>query len=410
MEATIVKLGPSDKLVGVVSFEEAFGEHSELRGRGRARRQKRRMKRISDRSERKKARQTMRKDQQSARQERKDIRKTRRVARKAMGDQEDEMEDPNSVDQQDQVQPNESYDQGYSDTEYTDAPAEDQGYAEESSEETEEEGPVPYDFETGEYGADGEESSEARGGRRGGNGKGRRSARRANRQNRRAERKAPPVAVEEAEQVADQEMEESFDGEGLSNATGAPAKEIHPQIKDHTKRIVWNKEALRRHRANHARYSNEYSKKMQMPVYRSKPNHPHVVGLREAIQRHDMEIQKHEERLTALERTLAEKFAGHPHIEHGYKLANIELQKQIEGARTAQTKATIKDTIVDKGLDAEIGSQRIDVPAQPEMRTIELSSNASGDVSKGMSTPTKLLIGAAALGLAYYFAKKYKVI
>lgn len=410
MEATIVKLGPSDKLVGVVTFEEAFGEHSELRGRGRARRQKKRLKRISDRAERKRARQAMRKEQQASRQERKDIRKTRRVARKSMGDEEDGEEDLNSVNQQDEVQ---SSEQSYSQPEYNDAPAEEEGY-EESYQETEEE-PEPYDFENGESGADGEESSEARGGRRGGRGARRGNGLGARMRARRAERRAAPIEAGEA--AANQEMESSvdgdfMDGENLSAATGGKAvQQINPQIRDTTKRIVWNREALRRHKGNHAKFSNEYKQKMQMPAYRAKPNHPYVAGLREAIQKHEMEIQKHEQRLESLERTLAEKFSGHPHIEHGYKLANIELQKQIEGERNGQTRASIKDTIVEKGLGAEIEKNRIDVPAQPEMRTVELSSSADGsEVVGSMSTPTKLIIGAAALGLAYYFAKKYKVI
>jgi hypothetical protein len=74
-----------------VTFEQAFGEFSELRGRGRERRRKRRqerrMKRIRDRQERKRARQEMRGEQQEARQVRQDKRKSRRVARKAMGDE-----------------------------------------------------------------------------------------------------------------------------------------------------------------------------------------------------------------------------------------------------------------------------------------------------------------------------------
>lgn len=93
MRATIVTLEPSVEIEGV-SFEQAFGETSELRGRGRERRRKRRqerrMKRIADRRERKKAKQEMRSEQQEARQKRKDTRKQRRVARKGMGEEEEE--------------------------------------------------------------------------------------------------------------------------------------------------------------------------------------------------------------------------------------------------------------------------------------------------------------------------------
>lgn len=68
--------GPEDS-GGAVSFEEAFGEQSELRGRGRARRQARRMDRINKRKERKSAK-------QQARQERKRTRVEGRMNRKAM--------------------------------------------------------------------------------------------------------------------------------------------------------------------------------------------------------------------------------------------------------------------------------------------------------------------------------------
>tara|TARA_R110000868_G_scaffold181220_7_gene422084 strand:- start:9225 stop:10544 length:1320 start_codon:yes stop_codon:yes gene_type:complete len=93
--ARIIKLD-APLTVTVSSFGEAFGEYSELRGRGRkkrqARRQERRMTRISDRATRKRAKQEMRAEQQEARQTRKDTRKTRRLARKEMGADEPEAE------------------------------------------------------------------------------------------------------------------------------------------------------------------------------------------------------------------------------------------------------------------------------------------------------------------------------
>lgn len=96
MRATIITLEPEVQIEGV-SFEEAFGESSELKGRGRERRRKRRqerrMKRIRDRQERKRAKQEMRAEQQEARQLRKDKRKSRRVARKEMGADESEEEE-----------------------------------------------------------------------------------------------------------------------------------------------------------------------------------------------------------------------------------------------------------------------------------------------------------------------------
>lgn len=61
MGPTVVTLGPLNEGAQELTFEEAFGEHSEFRGRGRSkrqdRRQKRRMKRIKNRNERKLTRQ-----------------------------------------------------------------------------------------------------------------------------------------------------------------------------------------------------------------------------------------------------------------------------------------------------------------------------------------------------------------
>jgi hypothetical protein len=75
------------------TFGEAFGEYSELKGKGRkkrqSRRQERRMTRINDRATRKRTKQDMRAEQQEARQTRKDTRKSRKVAREEMGNEQE---------------------------------------------------------------------------------------------------------------------------------------------------------------------------------------------------------------------------------------------------------------------------------------------------------------------------------
>ena len=54
-QARVITLGPTNSTSQVVSFEQAFGEdYSELRGRGRARRQKRKLDRKAKRQERRK--------------------------------------------------------------------------------------------------------------------------------------------------------------------------------------------------------------------------------------------------------------------------------------------------------------------------------------------------------------------
>jgi hypothetical protein len=114
--AKIVTLGPVDSPSSSVTFEEAFGEFSEVRGRGRARRAKRvadrqekrkerKLGRVSARNEvksaraesrigrrasRKAQRQEMRNAQQEARQGRKDVRTERRMARRDMRNPEEE--------------------------------------------------------------------------------------------------------------------------------------------------------------------------------------------------------------------------------------------------------------------------------------------------------------------------------
>lgn len=106
METTIIKLEPTEGSANVVvrtdaTFEEAFGDYSNARGRGRARRKSKKLSKIADkrevkqakrggrqedrlarRSTRKGSRQEMRSSQQEARQERKNVRSSGRQSRK----------------------------------------------------------------------------------------------------------------------------------------------------------------------------------------------------------------------------------------------------------------------------------------------------------------------------------------
>lgn len=105
METRIVTLEPSEEPI-VVSYEEAFGDYSEARGRGRARRLKRRqerqalrMQRIRNRQERRRARREGRRERMRERQERRTERmrlrqgrrterRKMRLERKALGEEE----------------------------------------------------------------------------------------------------------------------------------------------------------------------------------------------------------------------------------------------------------------------------------------------------------------------------------
>jgi hypothetical protein len=116
METTIIRLepnnSPSEVTVRMASFEEAFGDYSEARGRGRARRTARRMERIANRravrterrklksdrqqeriqrrATRKASRQEMRNQQQEARQNRRQYRQDARNQRKMTAEQGDQ--------------------------------------------------------------------------------------------------------------------------------------------------------------------------------------------------------------------------------------------------------------------------------------------------------------------------------
>lgn len=350
MEATIVKLAPATQLVGVATFEEAFGEHSNARGKGRNRRQRRRMDRIAKRAERKRARQAIRDEQQESRQKRKDKRKERKEARKAMGEEQDtQAEDQTTTEEEGSEQVTQPQGGGEEQTD-----TQEEAQTEETETTDEEPAYKPYDFENGNQ----------------------------------------------------------FDGEDVSGANGAPVGKIDPAIKDITNRLTWNKEALRREKAKLAQVKPKY-----VELGQKRRNHPDLPGMRKQIDAITMNIQEFEDRIDALSKRLA-KFGDHPHIAMGYKLAGQNLQKSKEKRANAAGQAAIRETIVPKGLNAQIEHERIDIPAQPEMRTVELGSSADGTGSaagavtgkKGLDTTTKVVIGVGLLALGIWAAKKYKVI
>lgn len=76
----VIQLGPAPSPSQSVSFEEAFGEFSELRGKGRARRAARKQDKIQKRKERRLARVSARDEVQSARQDSRISRRSRRKA------------------------------------------------------------------------------------------------------------------------------------------------------------------------------------------------------------------------------------------------------------------------------------------------------------------------------------------
>ena len=135
--ATIVTLGNSGN-EKPASFEEAFGEYSELRGRARARRAKRKETRINKRKERKQSRQQGRLDKKKrrvqARTERKQLRADSREQRRSQKAEGKLSRERNQLEQEREYAPQDEggYDDGYADEGgYDDGYAEDEGYGEE---------------------------------------------------------------------------------------------------------------------------------------------------------------------------------------------------------------------------------------------------------------------------------------
>jgi hypothetical protein len=121
--ATIVTLGNAVPMTAT-SFEEAFGEFSEARGRGRARRQKRKMERITNRKTRRTARQQGRlekkKSRVEARTQRRTMRADNREQRRAQKSEGKRMRERADLEQEREFAPAE---------EPQEAPQEESGYA-----------------------------------------------------------------------------------------------------------------------------------------------------------------------------------------------------------------------------------------------------------------------------------------
>ncbi len=156
MKPTIIQLEQSDDTPVVVSYEDAFGEFSEARGRGRAKRKKRKLERvknrrevqeerrlarreraqgrIANRAERQRARQEKRTANMQMRQERRKERKQFKTDRKAIGNEEDYLgEEPESTD----------------DGGYAPQPSDDGGYAPQPTDDGSGYAPQPTDDEGG---------------------------------------------------------------------------------------------------------------------------------------------------------------------------------------------------------------------------------------------------------------------
>lgn len=382
MKPTIVTLAPRKEgdTLEVATFEEAFGEFSELRGRGRARRHKRRMERqqnrIARRRARKKARQEMRSEQQESRQSRKDTRKSRRVARKGMGDDGDsESEDSGSGSSQD------------------DSSSQDSGSGSQGEGEGEYQTTQDGDVEAGQE----EEQSEEQGG----------------------------------EEEGGEEESEGFDGnyddgdyvygaeDYYLNVDGQKAK-IHPKVKDIAKRIERNKERL-----------TQLEMRMQSTQSLSE---------RQAVSN---EITKRRARLKELEGMLEGYSNARGRSKHGANRRREirQARKVARKERRLEKRENRKggkeegaETEVESSLNPQFSKERIEVPASeegsgfnggtgfigvddkndfdaPAVRKFDVKfSNADGDSpSKSKVNVKAVVIGVGVALLSMYLIDKYKV-
>ena len=410
MKPTVITLSPSNgDSLRVATFEEAFGEYSELRGRGRARRAKRRADRqakkrqrqadrqetrrqkratrIANRAERKRSRQAMRAEQQEARQTRKDVRKQRRMARKAMGEVNDGMTENTSTEMeesQNTPQTQGGYSEetqgGYAEETATQggsqestprgggfAYGEDEGYEEGNYEEGEEGGYEGEDegYESEEdYGFDGDNFSFANG---------------------------QVVYPDENTGAEDSYGTTVWGAEDyFLNADGRKQK-INPKVQDAANRIEWNKQLVTRLKSRQAR--------SQDPIEGAKL---------------DAEISNRANRIIELESKL-DGYAEFKGRGKGGRKAQVNAMRETKKARINAKRAHSKEaraarkaarlqkreqvrnmrpnrgmgrgmglglgkrrrgvTEVEQGLPAEFGDNRIEIDAEP----MEQFSGANGD-------------------------------
>jgi hypothetical protein len=438
MKPTIITLGPLNdggNPVSVTTFEEAFGEYSELRGRGRARRAKRkadrqakrqqkRMTRITNRGIRKSARQDIRAQQQEARQVRKDTRKSRRVNRKAMGDTEEEMDNQTATETgQDQGQGGGggSQDQGGGGG-FQDQGGgggfQDQGNGEGESQTTEDSN-VQY-----------------------------------------AEQEADQGSYEEPEQ-GEAEGDGEADGVMAEDESGFggelnPGKAVHPKVRECAKKIEWNKELIARL---------ELRKKRLKLLLQNETSVDKISKINIEIGTIDVQMASRAKRIADLENMLSEYSSASGRRNAPRRNAEVRQAKKV--ARQERAKVSIQkvaqrtpvgriaskvqarkmarhggsETPVESDLNPEIEENRIEVPAQgtgnadennfdgigtatgrgliamdeandydtPETRIIELKSNASGSTTDKSKRNKQILIGVG-LGVlviaGLYYANK----
>lgn len=394
MEPTIIRLGndPSkEQSVTVATFEEAFGEHSEFRGRGRARRQARRLDRKKKRQERRMTKLRNRQERKRLKQEMRDERVQSRLARKAArkasrhgGDDVDDSaeQDNNAPDSgaSDNLSSNDSQSQENTSTGYEDTST-DNSSQDDSSEDSAQ--------DDSDSGSDEGGSSEDEGGDEGDSGFD-------------GNYNGGAEDSYNSDLVGAEDQYSAFAAEA-----GMTGKPIDPRIREITNKIVWNEEMLTRLRK---KYKDEPESR---PATREKI---HKVAARlKSLEARLSVYKKHPEK--ALEVGAGKHFAKRKLSEHTGRHVG---EMKHEG---------VKPTVVEKNLHASISKNKIEVPGKkssangtglngldnqndfdaPRTRVIELTSNADGATSDSSKHVKAIVIGVGLGALAIYAIHKYKL-
>lgn len=374
--ATIVTLGPSGEGVVTASFEEAFGEFSELRGRGRARRHKRRSERQQNRIARRRAR---KKGRQEIRAEQQDARFTRRRKRRALRDERKEGGAEGEMDETTQTEMGDgaSQDNSQGGGDYTEQPL---GIATREDEDgAETQGDDSQDGDV--YANDNQGSGAAEG------------------------------TGEDSEEDSD-----SFDGvmgaeDRFNELTDGKVK-ISPIVADLTKKVEWNKELISKLNIQKAGLQGRNTDSSDV----------------------SKQIAERKARIGELEAKLSEysNCQGEYSMASGKPPMALLKRRQEEVLRGRNFARRYRkghhNTPVSKGLHPQFGSNRIVVPAQmksnatglngldlvddfdaPDARFIELQSNAAGEDKKKINWTGIVIGGVVAVGVIWAI-KKYKVL
>jgi hypothetical protein len=416
MEPTIITLGPSadGSNLSVTTFEEAFGEYSEIRGRGRKRRQKRKLSRIEMKAERKRARQKTRAEQQEARQQRKDTKKSRKVARKSMGDTEEETDNQNAPE-------NENGGGGGNDQEQGGGGNDNQNQG----------GGESQDQGGGESQDQGQDDNWGSGG--GGS------------QDQGPQDQGDAESDAESDGEGDGVMSE--DESGFSGELGQ--NKVSPRVRECAKKIEWNKELVTRLEARRNKL---------ILMLQTEQNSAKVVKIKKEIETINTQIDTRYKRISDLEQMLStySNASGRKHaprrnaeVKHAKRMAQKErakvtIKKIAKATPQGRVYSAIQkrrmakhggsETPVESDLNPEISNNRIEIQAQRtnfdgfgnatgrgiigldqsddfdsgEARIIELKSNADGKTDKKKRNKQILIgvgLGLLIIGVLYYFKK-----